>query len=312
MKRIVYISLLLSLFFVACSNEETTDTALENNKIELSFSIDNYITKQTKAVDAGTVEEQRIDDLYLFLFPSTGSQTLKKYYINTSTFTGGSWNSSNSKVSLNLTQAEAGNRQVYIIANCSSIKSDLDAVVSLTGLQSVLKETSLPWSDNITTPILMSGNKTHDFNSNFQLNNIPLIRAVAKVQLNVKLSAEHQSSPLFNSIAQYNYKFIDFDKNTYALKQASKSDNLVSSSDWVAWQANGTVSSYNLENGKVTELIVTTYINERDNAGSAIEISIPYLGAGPLPPPEFGNETYKLLLPAKIERNHWYIYDMEI
>ncbi|SBW06795.1 fimbrial protein [uncultured Dysgonomonas sp.] len=312
MKRIVYISLLLSLFFVACSNEETTDTALENNKIELSFSIDNYITKQTKAVDAGTVEEQRIDDLYLFLFPSTGSQTLKKYYINTSTFTGGSWNSSDSKVSLNLTQAEAGSRQVYIIANCSSIKSDLDAVVSLTGLQSVLKETSLPWSDNITTPILMSGNKTHDFYSNFQLNNIPLIRAVAKVQLNVKLSAEHQSSPLFNSIAQYNYKFIDFDKNTYALKQASKSDNLVSSSDWVAWQANGTVSSYNLENGKVTELIVTTYINERDNAGSAIEISIPYLGAGPLPPPEFGNETYKLLLPAKIERNHWYIYDMEI
>ena len=33
MKRIVYISLLLSMFFVACSNEETTDTALENNKI---------------------------------------------------------------------------------------------------------------------------------------------------------------------------------------------------------------------------------------------------------------------------------------
>ncbi|EGJ99400.1 fimbrial protein [Dysgonomonas gadei] len=312
MKRIVYISLLLSMFFVACSNEETTDTALENNKIELSFSIDNYVTKQTKAADAGTVEEQRIDDLYLFLFPTTGSQTLKKYYVNTATFTGGSWNSSNSKVSLNLTQAEAGNRQVYIIANCSSIKTGLDAVASLTGLQSVLNETSQPWSDNITTPILMSGSKTHDFNSNFQLNNVPLIRAVAKVQLNVKLSAEHQSSPLFNTIAQYNYKFIDFDKNTYALKRASKPDNLVSSSDWVAWQAGGTVSSYNLENGKVTELIVTTYINERDNAGSAIEISIPYQGSGPLPPPEFGNETYKLLLPAKIERNHWYIYDMEI
>lgn len=312
MKRIVYISLFLSLLFWACSKEETSDPALDNNKIELSFTIDNYITKQTKAVDAGTVEEQRIDDLYLFLFPTTGSQTLKKYYVNTSTFTGGSWNSSNGKISLNLTQAEAGNRQVYIIANCSSVKSELDAVASLTGLQSVLKETSQPWSDNITTPVLMSGNTTHDFNSNFQLNNIPLTRAVAKVQLNVKLSAEHQSTPVVNSIAQYNYRFIDFDKNTYVLKQISKTDNLASSSDWVAWQASGTVSAYNLENGKVTELIVSTYINERDNAGSAIEISIPYQGAGPLPPPEFGNETYKLLLPAKIERNHWYIYDMEI
>jgi hypothetical protein len=33
---------------------------------------------------------------------------------------------------------------------------------------------------------------------------------------------------------------------------------------------------------------------------------------GPLPPPEFGPELYRLPLPEKIERNNWYRYDIEI
>jgi hypothetical protein len=122
----------------------------------------------------------------------------------------------------------------------------------------------------------MSGNKTHDFNTNYQLNNVSLVRALAKVQLNVKLSVQHYSIPVVDGKAQYSYKYIDFDKNTYVFKPSTKTDNLVSSNDWTAWSATGSVSSYTLDQGNVTNLTLTTYINERDNASSAIEIKLPY------------------------------------
>lgn len=312
MKKIIYVTFFLSLFFVACSNEETPEPGFDNNNIELSLTVNNYIKNITKAESDGTEEEQTVNDLYVFLFPTTGSQTLIKYYISGVTFTGGSWNSSTKKVSLNLTQAEAGNRNVYIVANCSTIKTNLDGVSAIEDLQAIWQTVNNPWSANITTPLLMSGNKTHDFNTNYQLNNVSLVRALAKVQLNVKLSAQHYSTPVVDSKAQYSYKYIDFDKNTYVFKPSTKTDNLVSSNDWTAWSATGSVSSYTLDQGNVTNLTLITYINERDNASSAIEIKLPYQATGPLPPPEFGDETYKLLLPSKIERNHWYVYDVEI
>lgn len=84
---------------------------------------------------------------------------------------------------------------------------------------------------------------------------------------------------------------------------------MVGSTNWVNWKDD--VSSYTEVGGKVTSLKVVTYLNERDHAGTTIEIELPYNGSGPLPPPEFGPEVYKLHLPAKIERNHWYQYDVE-
>lgn len=313
MEKIVYIALFLSVFFIACSSDNTSNPDAGNNNIELVFSVNSYIKNTTKATtNQGTIEEQTVGDLYVFLFPTTGSQTLIKYYTSTPAFTGGSWNSNDMKISLNLTQAEVGIRNVYIVANCSSMKAGLDAVTSLSELQSVLQTTDNPWSPNISSPILMSGNKTHNFNANYQLNNVPLIRAIAKVQLNIKLAPEHQGLPIVASKAQYNYKYIDFDKSTYVLKPSVKTDNMESSIAWTAWEATGMATSYVLDQGKVTSLTLTTYLNERDNAGSAIEISLPYQATGPLPPPEFGDETYKLLLPAKIERNNWYVYDIEI
>ncbi len=314
MKKIAYITLFLSVLFISCSSDNTSNSDVENNNIELVLRVNSYIKNVTKATtNQGTTEEQTVDNLYVFLFPpTTSSQTLIKYYISTPEFTGGSWNDNDMKISLKLTQAEAGIRNVYIVANCSSIKADLDAVTSLSQLQSVLQTTTNPWSPNIPSPILMSGNKTHDFNTNYQLNSIPLIRAIAKVELNIKLATEHQDLPIVASKAQYNYKYIDFDKNTYVLKLSGRTENLESSTAWTAWEAAGTTTSYVLDQGRVTNLTLVTYLNERDNAGSAIEISLPYQATGPLPPPEFGNETYKLLLPAKIERNNWYVYDVEI
>lgn len=313
MKIYIYLIGFLSLFLTACSgDDDPVGGSAGNEKIILSFQINSFVKGSLKAAtDNGSAAEQSINDLYVFLFPTSGTQTFKSYYISSASFTGGSWSSTDNKVLLNLTQFEAGNRDVYIVANCSGIKASLDAVSSIAGLQSVLQSSDTPWSATLTTPILMSGNKTHDFNSNYQLSSIPLIRAVAKVQLNISLTAEHRGTLLSGEgAAQYKYRLIDFDKNTYVLKPASKTDNLASSHTWVNW--NDVISSYTLDAGKVISLTLTTYLNERDNGGTSIELSLPYFDGGFLPPPEFGDEIYKLQLPVKIERNNWYIYDVEI
>jgi len=317
MKKNLFIIWLLSQILIACSgNEDSADNNyVNNNKIELSFQIDNLVKGSVKSVsDDGSTAERTIDNLYVFLFPTTSSQTIKKYYISSPSFTGGSWSSSDNKILLNITQTEIGSRDVYIVANCTSeMKTSLDGVTTVVNLQSALQTSSTPWSATLTTPILMSGSKTHDFNSNYQLNSISLVRAIAKVQINATLSASHQAIPLSaENVAQYKYKFIDFDKNTYVLQQTSKIDNLVSSASWNNWEAAGTVSGYTINSeGKVISLSLTTYLNERNSSGTAIEFSLPYSG-GFLPPPEFGDETYKLQLPTKIERNHLYVYDVEI
>lgn len=313
MKIYIYLIGFLSLFLTACSGDDDSVGGNANNeKIALSFQINSFVKGTLKATtNDGSAAEQAIENLYVFLFPTSGTQTFKSYYISSASFSGGSWNNTDNKVLLNLTQAEAGSRDVYVVANCTGIKTSLDGVSTVTGLQSVLQSNSTPWSATLTTPILMSGNKTHDFNSNYQLSSIPLIRAIAKVQLNVTLTSAHQGTPLSGEgTAQYKYKLIDFDKNTYVLKPTSKTDNLISSSSWINW--NDAVTSYTLDTGKVTGLTLITYLNERDNAGTAIELSLPYLDGGFLPPPEFGDEIYKLQLPARIERNNWYVYDVEI
>ncbi len=314
MKIYIYIIGFLSLLFTGCSGDDNPVAgSTDNEKIILSFQINSFVKGSLKAAtDNGSAAEQTIDNLYVFLFPTSGAQTFKSYYIPSASFSGGSWNNTDNKVLLNLTQAEAGSRDVYVVANCTGIKTSLDGVSTVTGLQSVLQSNSTPWSTTLTTPILMSGNKTHNFNSNYQLSSIPLIRAIAKVQLNISLTAKHQGKPLSGEgTTQYKYRLIDFDKNTYVLKQILKTDNLVSSLAWINW--NDAITSYTLDgNGKVTNLTLITYLNERDNAGTSIELSLPYFDGGFLPPPEFGDETYKLQLPAKIERNNWYTYDVEI
>lgn len=313
MKKYRYITWLLCLLLVSCSlYDDRVDN--EDDTIELSMQINSFVkgVLLSAETDLGSADEQAIDNLYVFLFPTSGSQTLKKYYVQASTFTGGSWSSADRKLVLDISKTEAGSRDVYVVANCADLKTALDGVGTLAQLQAVMQTSNTPWSAVLKTPILMSGGKLHDFSSNYQLNGIPLVRAVAKVQLNIALSASHQSVPLVDGVARYQYKYINFDKNMYVIKPSVKTDNLVSSSTWNAWTATGTVTSYTLVGGKVTGLTLTTYLNERDAAGSAIEISLPFMGSGPLPPPEFGDESYTLKLPAKVERNHWYIYDVAI
>lgn len=320
MRKILYITLLATLLFTSCTSEDIPGEKQDDKNIEISLSVDNFRVMNTatrvatRATDAGTTAEQLINNLYIFLFDNSGANPVS-YNVAGAAFAGGIWSGDNEKVTLNLTQAEAGTRQVYVVANYyPTMATALGNVTTVAGLQAVLHSENNPWSPSIGTPILMSGNATHNFITNRQLDNVPLTRAVAKLELNITLKAEHRSQPVVNGAAQYKYRLIDFDKATYVLKPTSKPDDLANLpwTDWNASLANGVGTSYEPASGEVTSLTLVTYINERDNPGTAVELSLPYIGSGPLPPPEFGDETYKLMLPATIARNHWYKYDIEI
>ena len=310
MRKVNYIYLILftTLLFVGCSFDDVPEG--DNSRIvELSYLISSFNIDgiSTRATDVGSPAEQQIDNLYLLLFDMGGANPIKYFIDNTFAAVSGTWTKADGKINLKLTQSEAGNRQVYVVANVSAaLKNTLDGVTSIVGLQAVKLTANTPWSPTLTTPILMSGNKTHNFVTNHILDNVPLTRAFAKVELNVTLPAKHQDA----DVSHYKYNFIDFDKKTYVLKPTVKTDDLVTTG-WQPWQASSAVSSYTLAGGKVATLKVVTYINERDVAGSYIDIQLPYK-AGPLPPPEFGNDTFKLPLPSEIKRNHWYKFDITL
>lgn len=310
MKKVNYIFLILFaiLLFVACSSDDVPEKS--NDRVQLSYSISNFDIDDatTRATNVGTAAEQQIDNLYLLLLDMSGTNPIKYYIDNAFDASSGTWNEADGKINLKLSQSEAGNRQVYLVANVSpALKTTLDGVTTLAELQTEMLTENSPWSPYMATPILMSGNKTHNFVTNHLLNNVPLTRAFAKVELNVTLPAKHQDA----DASHYKYNFIDFDKNTYVLKKTPKTDDLAISG-WQDWQKSGEVSSYTKgSDDKVNSLKVVTYINERDNTGSYIDIQLPY-NAGPLPPPEFGDETFKLPLPDKIERNHWYKFDVTL
>ena len=341
--KLLNITLLLGLLFAACSRENGIEPVLDDRPITISFSVDDFVRgagfkgneadgKALRATDDGSTSEQEVNNLYLFLFDNTGANPVK-YYIDAATFPGGTWvNTSVKKITLNMTQAEAGERQVHIIANCADLKTQLDGVTTVAGLQTVYRNTTQPWSTNINTPILMAGSSTHNFiTQGYQLNSVRLIRTIAKIELNLTLTSGFQVLPTIDSednLAEYKYRYVDFDTRTYGEKPGTKPVNPASSSadawpntgSWMPWGAslNGSSSpdagtSYILNGeGKVTGLKLITYLNESDEAVAAVEIELPRVDPGPLPPPEFGPELYRLPLPEKIERNNWYRYDIEI
>ncbi|OJV91006.1 MAG: hypothetical protein BGO34_21125 [Bacteroidia bacterium 44-10] len=345
MKRILYIVLLAVLLFPACTSEEVPGEKPGSENIEVLFSVSNYqittVRAATRATqNAGNSFEQAINDFYLFLFPGSGNTNpVRKYYIDgtgviqigvSGSF--GTYAAAGKKVSLNLTKAEAGNRDVYIVANTAGItglQAALNGVTTLSGLQAVLSTTATPWSPALATPILMSGSESHDFMTDRVLGTgaagnepLRLVRALAKIELNITLKAEHKSA----AIADYKYKYTNFHKETNVIKKATStgSDKYASSSasvwpittGWTPWgsalDTQGMGSAHTVSGGVVTTLKLVTYVNERDDAGAAIEIEVPYNGSGPLPPPEFGPELYKLEFPEGIQRNYWYVHEIEI
>lgn len=306
MKNSHYIILFFILFISACATDESSLGLKES--IQLSVSKSAFRSGTTLSTIVGSDAENEIDNLYIFLFSATAD--LKKYYMSTSDFSDGVWSEAEGKITINLSPSSAGEREVYIVANCSSaLKTALDGVDDKSDFETIYNNLLLPWSPQLTTPILMVGNRTHDFNMNSQLNAIDLERAVAKLRLNITLSSKQQSIPVVKGVAQYQYRYVDFDKRTYVIKPAVKPDNLTTSV-FIPWAS----ADYELDNstGKVVSLTVTTYLNERDTSGAMVEILLPYITDGFLPPPEFGDEIYKLRLPKTIVRNTLYEYDITL
>lgn len=339
----LYILMSVALLFAACASDDKVEQWKDNGKIEIAFAVPAFtfehvdgtggVRATTRATDPGSPAERAVNNLYLFLFPTSGTQTVVKHYVYASAFSGGSWSTTDNKITLNMTRAEAGERQVYIVANIDGdLKTALDDVRVVADLEDVYRTTAQPWSTGIASPILMTGNATHNFiDDGYLLSNVPLIRAVAKIELNVKLSSGFQVVPTITSgnLEEYRYRYVDFDTYTYVVKPEIKFPYLASSSPdaavWrdterIAWgnSLNGTSpdvgADYTIDenNGKVTALRLITYLNEQDEAGAVIEIELPRVDQGPLPPSEFGPELYRLPLPAKVERNNWYRYDIEI
>lgn len=313
MNKLLYIFLFASLFFVACSSEDVPDNPQNNDKqIELRLDIKNFVGEtKTKAGFDATVAEEQIDNLYLFI--EKGS-TWHKFYISEPTFMGGIWEKANNKILLSLPPADVGTANVYVVANAGS--GTLDGITSAALLNAYAIETANPWSENIKAPLIMSGSvSNHNFATTPTLNAVPLTRAVAKVEVVVTLSQQYQSTPSVtnpndaNDVRdQYKYEFKNFDKNTYLFKPTSKPNSLTNKA-WTVFDANfdDGLSAYVLDNdGKVTTLKFTTYINERETgAETTINVALPFWDNG-APPPSFEGEELPIKLPVEIKRNHYY------
>lgn len=314
-KNIAYIHILLlsGLFLFSCSSNNDIP---EGDAVEISFLVDNFLKENvnrdgTRATDAGTPAEQQIDNVFLFLFDESGANPLK-YYITATPSEGGSLVVAQKKITVNKRPSEVGKRLVHIVANCADMQGALNAINTIDELKSVIRTTAQPWSPNITTPLMMYGatSAAHDFAYNSVLSSVSLIRAVAKLELNIKLTPERQCKPMVGGVAQYRYQLINFDTKTYVVKPDTKPANFVSFSNWKDWENSGAIESYTLTGDKVTSMKLVTYLNETDAEGTALKMIIPF--GGMLPPPQFGEDIYSLDLPATIERNNWYKYDIEI
>ena len=331
MTKIKYIYLLLisAILFGACSKDDLpSGIDVSDDEVAISYSLKKYVqvvtngnstksASETRNINIEAGDEENIDNLYI-LMVNSGWSDIKRFYTASSNFAEGTWNAAGENVTIKMTQSEAGQRDVYVIANISTtMKLALDGVTNLTGLQGVLESKTEPWSGtgatNLKHPILMSGMKSHNFVTQGRvLSSVELIRAFAKVELNVTLPTKHQST----NEADYKYNFVDFDKNTYVLEKTNKVTS-IGTTGWKPFTSNTDgdkdyVSEFIKTGDVVTSLKIITYINETTNANSYIEIQLPYKDGGFLPPPEFGPETFILPRQGKIKRNHWYKYDVEL
>lgn len=328
--KLFFLALLSSVFLTACSKDNGVNNN-EDHPVEISFSVSDFHGELRAANEPGSAAEQKIDNLYFLLFDNAGTHP-KRYYIDNGSVSGATWVVTEKKVVLPITQKEAGDRQVYVVANADALmKGKLDGVNTVSALQEVFVTNEKPWSDQLRSPFLMSGHKNHNFRTNYQLKTVPLVRTVAKVELKIKLSDKYRvgKKGSGSSMDNFRYRYVNFDKRTYILKPGSKVDDLVNSADdvwpsvagWQPWGAslNNVVPTpdagfgYELDSqGRVLTLKAITYLNERDHKGAAIQIALYPVDGGLLPPPEFGPEFHAVPLPDKIERNHWYSYDIEI
>lgn len=322
MKKQYILPLLIALLLAGGCEKNSLPAEVEK-QIEIDFAVANSVVQpmprgaQTRGAETPTDMEKTINDLYIFLFPQSGG--VIKQYIETSI-------SSNSEYALitgtetgvrllTLTQSQVGTSDVYIVANCSDIKSSLDGVSSAADLDNVLHTITLP-EEIVADNLLMVGKSitAHNFIADHQLRTISLTRAMARIDVEVTLGSEYQS----NTASDYGYRCIDFGSELWLLEKADpqETDKVVSteSSPEVVWNQ---VTTYPAT-GTISKISFSVYLNEYNNNGNAtapvasVEIKMPYNNSGGiLPPPEFGDDLFRFNLPAEVKRNTVYQYSLE-
>ena len=317
------IALLILALFVAGGCEKVSLPAEAEKQVEIGFAVANSVvqpmtrTVATRGAETPTATEKTINNLYIFLFPQDGG--VIKQYIETST-------ASNSEYALitgaetgvkllTVTQSQAGTSDVYIVANCSDIKSSLDGVSSAADLNNVLHTITMP-GEIVANNLLMVGKSStaYNFITDHQLKTIPLTRAMARIDVELTLGSEYQSS----TPSEYGYRCIDFGSELWLVEKADpqETEKVVStvSSPVVVWNE---VTTYPAT-GTISKISFSVYLNEYNNTGdttapiASIEIKLPLNDTGgPLPPPEFGGDLYRFYLPAEVKRNRVYQYTLE-
>lgn len=334
--RFRYLLGVFLIFFASCGDGLSDSFDSSGKEIVISYSQKRYRQESvgsttanaktiTRLLDADETTEELIDNLYILLVEAgetanwNDATNTKRYYTNSAIFDDGEWSKIDEKVTLKLSQADAGERDVYLFANIDSdLEEKLDTVKSLVALETIHRSNNNPWSPNLsdatTKSILMSGrtesDSPHDFQSDKTLDFVELIRTVAKIKLNINLSYSQFST---KDVTDYRYNMVNFDKSTYLLENIDKPTLNSESSGWKYFSDGSDRVSTHSKNSSnyIVGLELVTYINETSNAGSYIEIEMPFEGPGFLPPPEFGPETRRISLPDIIERNHYYIYNIK-
>lgn len=294
----------------------------EDDEIEIAFTVANNVVETmtsnatTRATVSPTDTEKSIADLYLLLFPQTGG--VIRQYVETKTVSTSEYSlitgSEMGVKLLSVKQNQANSSDVFVIANCAQIKSQLDAVASKDDLNAVLQTISQP-EDMKADYLLMIGQTSvaHNFIENNQLKSIPLYRTMARVDVEMTLATEYQSS----LASDYGYRCLKFGAELWLTTHADAqtADKVVStlSTPQVKWNTVTTGGT------PINKISFSTYLNEYNNTGNAtapcasIEVKLPFNPtSGSLPPPEFGGDIYRFNLPIEVKRNTVYRYTLEV
>lgn len=337
-KYFILIMVIAGLLFASCTKDNVSENPVQ---VVIAFAPENYTdaavfgnSRAATTRTTATAEEMKLTNAYIILFDNAGANPLK-YYIEPGTNeTDFQWiwgantpttqwarlkfyPKNNSGVYM--TAAELGTRKIYLFANVNNaLKTTLDGIATETALISNhVVYTGEPWS--ITTPLLMEGFATHNFeNEGAVTATIPLRRAVAKLEIDITLAGSYQSTVTND----YKYRYLQFGNQSYLLEHALPQvlGQVVNNpANGTSWNNIPAISLITNGGGKVTGIKLITYINEYKNSTTKdirpkVEIQLPYNDGGFLPPPEFGEEgdTYVLQLPIEVKRNHYYSYSVEV
>lgn len=346
---IILLLLALVLLLVQCTKDSAINPNPEqipDNAVGITLQLDDMKPIQvmgtrsavnTRATEAGVGDENKIDNVYIYLFSVDGTSLLDgapfKFYAADNADRS-KWVDANTVI-IRKTTIEAAQRLVYVVANIDESLTDfvaaLSSATSVSALKNVLKNVPI----SVPTPFLMEGHTdvAHSFTTNRRAT-VALRRAIAKVEFTIHLNQLPQLSAA-NANA---YKLMQFGNRTWVLENAIPQDAgyMTSSVDWIPVGSTLTFYAYINEYAYTlgaNNIATLPYIllnlpyNRVEQVSNKDGLPPPEMDPNNpsatgnivlLPPPEFDPEWarqhnyYRIYLPLEIKRNHIYRYDMTV